>query len=477
MTNKFRMAVLVLASALATSNVDAEKLSFFRSDRGLAPADGPTLPEQLDAPGALRWRQELPSGHSTPCVYGGRIFVTTFDGQQLATVGLDGATGKVLWQHVAPAKGIEKYHPTGSPAASTPACDGQRVYVFFGSYGLLCYDLDGKLLWSKPLGPFQDEFGSASSPILAGGKLILNEDHDLNSYVLAVDPADGRTIWQTLREGVTRSYATPILWTVAGRPQLVVAGALELTGYDLDTGRPLWTRDGFARIVNTTPVADNELLYVATWSPGGDNDARVRMEPWAQASVQWDKDHDGKLTREEVNNPDVLDRFFRIDLNQDQGIDEKEWTKYASVFDRAQNVLMALRPGVSDSAGPAGVAWEYRKGLPYVSSPLVYRGVVYLVKDGGIVTTLDAATGKVLKQARARSGGGYYASPVAGDGKVYLASDKGVITVLKAAGQWEILASHDLVERICATPVIQDGRIYVRSEKAVYCYARGKEGP
>lgn len=477
MTKTPSLAAFVLACLLAANGARAEKLTFFRSDRGLAAADATALPEQLDAPGALVWRQELPAGHSTPCVCGQKVFVTTFDGQRLATVGLDAATGKVLWQQVAPATAIEKYHATGSPAASTPACDGQRVYVFFGSYGLLCYDLEGKLVWSKPLGPFQDEFGAASSPILAGGKLILNEDHDLNSFLLAVDPADGRTLWQTPREGVTRSYATPMLWTVAGRPQLVVAGALELTGYDLDTGRPLWTRDGFARIVNTTPVADGDLLYVATWSPGGDSESRVRMEPWAQASQQWDKDHNGKLSRNEVNNPDVLDRFYRIDLNQDQGIDEKEWTKYASVFDRAQNVLMALRPGVSASSGPADVAWEYRKGLPYVSSPLVYRGVVYLVKDGGIVTTLDAATGKVLKQARARGGGGYYASPVAGDGKVYLASDKGVITVLKAAGQWEILASHDLGERICATPVIQDGRLYLRSEKAVYCYTRGKEGP
>ncbi len=474
MTKMSAVAALLLAGLLAPGQARAEKISFFRSDRGLAAADAVPLPEQLDATDALVWRQELPSGHSTPCVHDGHVFVTTFDGQKLSTVGLDAATGKIQWQQLTPAKEIEKYHRTGSPAAATPACDGQRLYVFFGSYGLLCYDLDGKLLWSKPMGPFQDEFGSASSPILADGKLLLNEDHDLNSFLLAVDPTNGHTLWQTPREGVTRSYATPIIWIVAGRPQLVVAGALELTGYDLETGRRLWSRDGFARIVNTTPVASGELLYVATWSPGGDSDARVGMEPWKYATEHWDKDHNGKLTRAEVNNPDVLDRFFRIDLNQDEGLDQTEWNKYASVFERAQNVLMALRPGVSASAGPQDVAWEYRKGLPYVSSPLVYRGVVYLVKDGGIVTTLDAATGKLLKQARARGAGGYFASPVAGDGKVYLASDKGVVTVLKAAGEWEILSSLDLDERVVATPVIHDGRLYVRSEKAVYCYTRGK---
>ena len=197
------------------------------------------------------------------------------------------------------------------------------------------------------------------------------------------------------------------------------------------------------------------------------------MEPWKYATELWDKDHNGKLDMPaEVNNPDVLDRFFRIDLNQDEGLDQTEWNKYAGVFERAQNVLMALRPGASASAGPGEVAWEYRKGLPYVASPLVYRGVLYLVKDGGIVTTLDATSGKLLKQARAGAGG-YFASPVAGDGKVYLASDKGVVTVLKAAGEWEILSSLDLGERIVATPVLHDGRLYVRSEKALYCFARG----
>ncbi len=223
----FALASLLIAGSFSA----ADPATYFRADGGIANSAETPLPEQIDSQDAFVWRQPLDAGHSTPCVAGDRIFLTTFDGNQLATVGLDLASGKQLWKKIAPATRLEQFHRTGSPAASTPASDGKRVFVFFGSYGLLCYDLDGNELWSRPFEPFQDEFGSGSSPILAGGKLILNEDHDVNSFLLAVDPASGKTIWKTRRDGFTRSYATPILWNAAGQEQLVVAGALQLVGY------------------------------------------------------------------------------------------------------------------------------------------------------------------------------------------------------------------------------------------------------
>jgi outer membrane protein assembly factor BamB len=465
MQMKILLAGMLLAMAPAVAG--AQSTSYFRSDYGVSDGGG-RLPEQIEEPNCLVWRTALDSGHSTPCVVGDRVFVTTFDGKQLATVALGMADGHVLWKQVAPAKRLEVYHPTGSPAVSTPASDGRRVFVFFGSYGLLCYDLDGKLLWSQPLGPFQDEFGSASSPILADGKLFINEDHDIDSFLMAVDTDSGRILWKTPRDGFTRSYSTPVVWNPGGGRQLVVAGALELAGYDLDSGRQLWRMEGLARIVNPTPIVDGQRLFVATWSPGGDTDARIAMEPWSLALEQWDADHNRKLTRTEVSNKDVLDRFYRIDLNQDQSLDQPEWTKYAQVFERAQNSLVALGPG--PAGGAPKVLWRYNKGLPYVTSPLEYRGILYLLKDGGIVSSLDSASGKLIKQGRARGAGGYYASPVAGDGKVYLVSEAGVISVLQAAGRWQVLASRDLAERTMATPVIDGPRLLVRTEKALYCF-------
>jgi outer membrane protein assembly factor BamB len=381
---------------------------------------------------------------------------------------LDRATGKLAWKQSIHVDELEKVHSEGSAAAASPACDGERVVTFFGSFGLLCYGVDGTPLWSKRLGPFRDEFGSASSPIIVGDKVLLNEDHDLASFLIAVHAASGDTAWQAPREGFTRSYATPVVWEHDGQKQIVVAGALELIAYDHHDGHVLWTLDGFARIVNTTPVPAGGLLYVCSWSPGGDSEARIGMEPWPTALDQWDKNKNGKLENSELPPGEVRSRFFRIDLNSDQTLDEIEWGKYARLFELAQNTCVALRPG--DDGGPPRVVWQYKRGLPYVASPLVYRGHVFLIKDGGIVTLLDAQTGKLVKQARAGGEGNYYASPVGGDGKIYAASTAGAVTVFEAGSNAKVLFSRDFQERIAATPVLADGRVYLRTGKALYCF-------
>ena len=469
-----RWMVLLLLSAIGSPLCAAEP-AYFRAGGGVAANDAAPLPEKIDAESSLLWRAPLASGHSTPCPHGDAIYVTSFDQGKLFTVALDRATGEVRWSREAPAKKIEPFHSSSSPATSSPACDGERVYSFFGSYGFLCYDLEGKLVWEKPLGPFQDEFGAASSPVLVDGKLIINQDHDRDNFLLCLDAKTGNELWRTPRDGFTRSYSTPVVWTAGERKQLLVTGALQLISYDLETGKQLWSQDGLARIMNTTPAQGEGLIFLSAWSPGGDSDARIAMEPWGDAVKLWDKNKDGKLVREEVDNKEVLDRFFRIDLNQDLGLDQDEWGKYAQVFERARNAFFALRPTAS-SAGQPEVVWEHFKGIPYVPSPLAYRGIVYLAKEGGIVTSYDAKTGKIMKNARVRGTGAYYASPIAGDGKVFLVSEKGVISVLRAGGEWEVLSSRDIKERTVATPVVADGKLYVRSEAALYCFGLASGG-
>lgn len=468
-TTTTSLALFLALTGVCRAESPAET-SYFRHDGGTAD-DRRKLPDRLEA-STQQWRTPLASGHSTPCVHGDAIYLTTFDEGRLATVALDRATGRPRWTREVPTTYIEPHHATSSPAAATPACDGQRLYVFFGSYGLLCYDLQGRLVWSRELGPFQDEFGAASSPILVDDKLIVIADHDIDSYVMALDRSTGKTLWKTDRPGFTRSYATPVVFTADDRRQIIVAGALQLAAYDADDGEKLWWVNGLARIVNTTPAQGLGMLFVATWSPGGDTDARLAMDAWSTAIEKWDANQDGKLTRDEVDDADVLDRFFRIDLDQDKKLDESEWEKYARVFELAQNTLLAIRPGGSGDVTDEAVVWEYRKGLPYVPSPLVYRGVLYMVKNGGILTCLDARSGRLVKQLRLPSNEGYYASPVAGDGKIFIASEPGVVTVVNAGSASGTLSSHDFGERTMATPIIAEGRVYVRTEKAVYCFAR-----
>ena len=465
---------LTLTVLLSCHVARAEQPEYFRRDGGVIGGKQP-LPDDFAEDANRVWRTELPPGNSTPCVHGDAVFVTTWDASknELATVALDRASGKLRWRKVVPAREIEQVHPVGSPASPSPACNGRQVFAFFGSYGLLCYDLDGELLWEKKMGPFQDEFGASSSPILAEGLVILNEDHDVDSFLIAIDQQTGKTVWRTPRPDSTRSYSTPIVWAGGDSKQIVVAGSLQLAGYDLATGKKQWWVNSLSRIVDPTPNLVDGLIYIATWTPGGDPTERIAMEPFPEALVELDKNKDGQIEKSELpEGSPVVPRFFRIDLDQDEKLNQQEWERHASVFARAQNVALAVRPGGQGDVTQTHVEWIFRRALPTVPSSVVYEGVLYMVKDSGIITSLDASTGELLQQGRARGRGNYYASLVAGDGKVYLCSERGVITVLKAGRAWDVLSSHDFGERIMATPVAAGGQLLIRTDEALYCFAK-----
>ncbi len=467
-----RIACLMTLFMTVADDTLAE-VTYFRKSGGVT-REAESLPTNFTSSNLLRWRQPLESGHSSPCVTEKFVILTTFDDKKLSTVVLDRKSGQLMWKRVAPADRIEPVHRVGSPASATVATDGEQVYVFFGSYGLLCYDFKGELVWQKPLGPFQDEFGAPSSPILVDGKLIINQDHDVDSFLMALNAKTGRELWTTMRPDAVRSYATPIICQGAAGKEILVAGALRLTAYDFESGKPLWWIDGLARIVNTTPVLGKEgTLFVASWSPGGDAGQRISMESWEAAKNAYDNNNDDSISLDELppGGP-VSKRFFRVDLNQDGGLVQHEWERHARVFELAENGVVAVRPGGEGNLTNTNILWRYRKGIPYVPSPLIYNDVVFMVKNGGILTTLDANSGEVIRQARLRDLGNYYASPIAAAGHVYLASERGIVTVVTARGDWEIVSSHDFGEQIMATPAIRGNEIFIRTEETLYCFGK-----
>jgi outer membrane protein assembly factor BamB len=473
---KLSNTVFVVALLANMNALPAQEVVYFRHDFGVA-RDSKPLPSNFEDDAKQLWRMSLPPGHSTPCVCGDAIYLTTFqaDEQALATVALDRATGELRWRQVVPTKKFEPVHATGSTATSSPACNGRQVFVFFGSYGLLCYDLEGRLLWERKLGPFQDEFGAASSPILVDDKVILNEDHDINSFMIALDQKNGDVQWKVERNEATRSYSTPFVLERNGKKQILIAGSLQLAAYDPATGEKLWWYNGISRIVDSTPVIHNGTIYVATWTPGGDPGERISMEAFGETLVKFDKNADKMISEEELpKDSPVLDRFFRIDLNQNKQLEEDEWKRHAVVFERAQNVAVALEPGSQGPLTPQYVRWTYTRGLPTVPSSVVFDGVLTMVKDSGIVTILDIADGKLLHQLRAEGRGNYYASLIAGDGKVYLTSESGVMTILESGKSGKILASHDFGERIMASPVVSAGVMYIRTEAGLYAYGKSQ---
>lgn len=473
---------------------------YFRSDRGIAVVlDGARahLPERLDAAGVRRWRVEMDPGHGTPVIAGGRMFLPVFqpDAKGLGLVAVDCGDGRLLWRERINAEKLEDYHRSmGNPAQASPATDGERVFAFFGSYGLICLDLDGRRVWEFRTGIFRDEYGSGSSPVVVDGKVVLLQDHDVESFLMALDAKTGKVLWRVARPDAVRSYSTPAVWSRGGRRELLAAGALELAGYDLGTGEKTWWVRGLARIVIPTPVPVGDTVYMASWAPGGDPGKRVAFDPWPAAVAKWDKDANGKLSRAEVDNPEILDRFYRMDLDQSGDLDQAEWERHAEVFRQAQNAVLAIRPGEGakgELTATNVVIWKHMRGVPYVPSPVVVRmmrmmveagrteevvgggsgaggGVFWMVKDGGIVTKLDAVSGALLQEERLEGQGNYYASPVCGDGKVYFVSEQGVVTVMAATREWKVLASHHLKERVYATPVISGRSLYIRTERAVY---------
>jgi outer membrane protein assembly factor BamB len=475
MKTSISRAGLVLAISFAAGEMPAAEAAvsfkYFRSDAG-TPAQAGPLPDNLEPPEAFRWRVELDSGHSTPVLQAGKIFLTTYhrDSKELATVALDEATGRLLWRSpVAPTQ-VEQTHPVGSPATATPACDGRRVFAFFGSAGLFCYDLEGRKLWEQHLGPFRDEYGAGSSPIVVEDKVILNQDHDIDSFLVAFDRATGQVRWKIPRPDAVRSYATPVVWTHEGRTEILVAGALQLGAFAPADGQRLWWANGLARIVIPTPLTSGPMIYMASWAPGGDASKRVELVSWAAALAKWDANHDGKLARAEIDDHEVLDRFTRMDLDQDGALDQREWERHAEVFHRAQNAMLAIKPVGQGQQGDSAVIWKYGRGVPYVSTPLLSKGILWMVKEGGIVTKLDAGSGQMLQEERVPGFGNYFASPVAGDGKVYFSSESGTVSVVADEPGWRVISSRDLHEKIYATPVLQGGRLYLRTEQGLYCF-------
>ncbi len=411
---------------------------------------------------------------SSPCVWRDQIFLTAFDDGKLQTLCYQRRDGKLLWQRDAKAAELEAFHATeGSPAASTPATDGERVVSYFGSSGLVCYDLKGKTLWEHPLPVAQTagDFGSGSSPLIAGGLVLVHRDQQKTCSLLAVDLRTGKKAWEAGRPDVTQSFGTPILWKNGGVDEIVMSGSLKLKGYDLKTGEERWSLAGLPSFTCTTPVLGDGLLFFAGWSPGKSDGALPSFEDMAQ---QADKNNDGAITLEEAKAAGTANFFKSMDMDGDGKITAEDIAGMRAMMAKGENVLVAVKSGGHGVLTESHVAWKQTRGLPYVPSPLNYQGRVYLVRDGGIMSSFDARTGQPhYQQERIGVLGNYYASPVAADGRIYVASLNGKMTVLAAGGELpKVLHRADFGERISATPAPVGNALYVRTATALYAFGK-----
>ncbi len=439
--------VVTAVTLLATTAANAEDCLHWPSFRGPHArgfADCPTAPVEWDVAASknIAFKTPIPGlAHSSPVIWGDRLFVTTAvsdDPDPYLRVGLYGEspdhpediehrfkvycldknTGDILWEKSAHA-GIPKLkrHIKATHANCSPATDGEHVVALFGSEGLYCYDMDGKLLWEKDLGVLDGgppgdnwreiQWGYASSPVIHDGRVIIQADTRVEKFLAAFDVKTGKQIWRTARDDHP-AYSTPTIHESDERTQIIVNGYRHIGGYDFETGKQLWNLHGGGDIPTPTPVVAGDLVYITNAHGGLAPIYAIRT------------DATGDITPEGDNTK----------------------SKY--------------------------IPWSYRRRGTYMQTPLAYRGLLYNCRDNGILTVYDAKTGEKHYSKRLGSGRtGFTASPVAADGKVYFSSEEGDIYVIKAGKDFERLAVNAMGEVCMATPAISEGTMYFRTQNHV----------
>jgi outer membrane protein assembly factor BamB len=433
-----RVLILIF---LITSTAPAQNWPSFRGPNSSGVADGAKPPAVWDAEKSINilWKTAIPGlGHSSPIVWGDRVFVTTAVSSAANSQFVHGLTetaasaednskhswrvycldknsGRIIWEK-AVYEGAPKVkrHVKASHANPTAATDGKYLVVSFGSQGLYCFDLNGKLLWRQDLGILdggwtadpESHFGYGSSPIIYKQLAIVQCDTQSQSFIAAYNLADGKRVWQTLREEDS-SWSTPAIFENKDRTELVTSGTKYYRGYDPLTGKELWRLADGVDVKIPTPIAAHGLYFLT----GGDS--------------------------------------------------------------HTQRTFYALRAGLNGEIKPAektggSVAWQSPVIKPHIVTPIVYGDFLYVCTDNGVLTQYQARTGEPSYRARLGSGGSFSASPVAANGKVYFASEDGDVFVVKAGAPYELLSRNAIGEVMMATPAITGKMIIIRGESHVF---------
>jgi outer membrane protein assembly factor BamB len=399
-----------------------------------------TLPEVWNKKTNVVWQAEIPgTGWSSPVVWGNKVFVTSVvsdakgpeakkglyidDVKGKASPGnhrwlvtcLDRATGKKLWQRE-PFKGPGlPQHKKNTLASETPVVDGERVYAYFGNVGLVCFNHDGKELWTKKWPEYKTRmnWGTAASPIAEDGKVYVINDNDNHSFLACLDGRTGAQLWEVQRnEG--SNWATPFIWHNDQRTEIVTAGTRGIRSYGLD-GKLLWELKGMSSISIPTPFSAAGLLFITSGYVMDKFKPVYAIRPGAIGDISL-KD------KEEAN----------------------EW-----------------------------IAWCQRAAGPYHPTPLVYGDYLYVLLDRGFLSCYEARTGKVVYEKERLGPTAFTASPWAYKGKLFCMSEDGDTVVVQAGKQFKVLGKNSLDEMSMATPALAGGSLFVRTQSMLYCLRQG----
>ncbi|HET6327341.1 MAG TPA: PQQ-binding-like beta-propeller repeat protein [Planctomycetaceae bacterium] len=463
----FWFCVLATVAAIGSRVDGGEDWPRFRGVNGTGVSTSHGLPAEFGPKKNLLWKIDASHGSSSPIISNGQLFFTSFTGDQRTLHCIDAATGKERWARSVKKLRQENASPPNGPATPTPATDGKSIFVLYPDVGVLCYSPKGEERWRAELQPFHTMHGIASSLITVDNVVIFLADQLAGSYIAAFNADTGKVAWKVDRaDGLTGGYSTPSVYRPKNGPaSLIVSGPLEVVSYDAATGKRLWWISGVTNSPISVPVIWHDRAFVC--------EELGEPIPFSMFA-QFDKNKDGKISLDEVKSNIPMTRLIeRIDAgwgNHKGAVGPAEWDKAFGGYVN-KGGLVALDLNGSGDTSNTHVRWSYRKSIPTIPSALVYEDLVYVVKDGGILSAFEASTGKLVRQARLNPGGRQYdASPVAADGMIYLLDANGGMTVVKAGRDWKQLRTNELGEQCFATPAICEGRLYVRTTKSLFCF-------
>ena len=470
------LSYLLLAFAAPGSgdNVsDGAAWGGFRGNNGCGVAESATLPDSME-PEEAHWRVEVPPGYSSPIVAGDHVFVTAEQRNDglLVTLCLDRETGEEVWRDSVEFDG--KRVGANSGAAPSPASDGEVVAVLFHAVGLIVYRVDGKEMWRADLGDFNIPHGMSTSPVIHGDTVVVLVDQDSGSFLVAFDRDSGEERWRVNRKGHTHTYSTPTIYEPDEGPTQVIAnGSGEISGYSLETGERRWWMRGSAWQTKSVPVIVGDTCIVNAYMvPTSEFGIPKLTESWADALDNRDANEDGKIGRDEWTGLPMLQQaWFIFDLDGDDLLDEDDYNYLVAAGSQVGGLFAIGLDGEGDVTD-THVRWQFdgKRGLPDIPSPIADDGLLYMIKEGGILTAVDVETGEVVKQARVAAADRYYASPVIAGDRMLTTSFSGQLTVIGTGREWEELSNFDLEEETWSTPAIAGDQVFVRTQKALYCF-------
>ena len=403
--------VLGLLSLAAAAKADNEEWAGWRGPRRDGSSHETGFPLRWSATENVLWKVPLPGkGHSSPVVFGDRIFISTCieDSGERKLLCLDRKDGRVLWDTVVVKPPKEHIHNLNSYASSTPVTDGKHVWIGFldePRFWIFCYDVEGNLKWKKSPGEFHSVHGFCSSPLLYKDMVIFNGDQDALAYIVALDQATGAERWRTDRPNRTRSYVPPVIFEAAGKPQMVLSGSKCVASYDPDTGKQIWIIDGPTEQFVASMVYADGVFFITGGFP------------------QWH--------------------------------------------------VLGIKPDGQGNVTNTHIAWRDKGSdiCSYVPSPVAWASHFFIVSDVGNATCFEAKTGK--RMWKQKLGRHHSASPVAAGGYLYFPDDNGITYVVKAGPTYELVSKNDVGENCYASPALSRGRIYLRTAKSLFCIGEG----